>query len=100
MAKKYSVLVMAEVTKDEVVADVRIAICRRVRKGNECNFRWTPAKEPMKLESGQWRATGGAIVDNLQEKYPRLVVKRQEITAHYTKQLTAFREFLTRRITS
>jgi hypothetical protein len=54
----------------------------------------------MSLRAQQWQATGDTIVDALQAKYPRLVVKRQEIGAHFTKELTVFRAFLTKRITS
>ena len=99
MAKKYKVSILASLSKSDIIEDVRKAICREVAIGRECNFRWTPSMDPMNLEPGQWRATGSTIVADLQSKYPRLVVKRQEIEAHYSKQLTVFRGFLTGRIT-
>jgi hypothetical protein len=80
--------------------DVRAAIKREVSMGGETNFHWVPAEPPMSLRAQQWQATGDTIVDALQAKYPRLVVKRQEIGAHFTKELTVFRAFLTKRITS
>jgi hypothetical protein len=96
--KKYSVLVRASVSENSIVEDVRAAIRREVGMGDEISFRWTPAKPPMSLIDRQWQATGDTIVADLQGKYPGLVVKRQEIKAHYTKQLTVFRVFLTTRI--
>jgi hypothetical protein len=98
MAKTYTVLMVAEVSDNAIRETVRKAICDEVSIGGECNFRWTPSKSPMNLDPGQWRATGSAIVDDLQSTYPRLVVKRQEVNAHYAKQLTVFRGFLTERI--
>ena len=97
--KTFTILILAGVSESEVIRDVRAAICREVSIGGECNFRWVPAEPPMALRVQQWQATGDAIVDDLQGKYPKLVVKRQEIGAHYKKELTAFREFLTKRIT-
>jgi hypothetical protein len=98
--KTYTLLVLATLSENDVIRDVRAAIKREVSLGGETNFRWVPADPPMALRSQQWQATGDAIVDNLQRKYPKLVVKRQEIGAHYKKELTSFREFLTKRITS
>ncbi len=98
MAKTYTVLVLAPVTQTSIVEDVRQAICEEVSIGRDCNFRWTPSKEPMSLSASKWGATGSAIVDDLQGKYPALAVKRTEIRAHHGKQLTAFRVFLTNRI--
>jgi hypothetical protein len=99
-AKKHLVLVVASVSENSVIRDVRAAIKREVSIGGETNFHWVPAEPPMILDQQRWRATGDAIVDNLQGKYPNLVVKRQEIAAHHKKELTVFREFLTKRITS
>jgi len=95
--KTYTVLMVAEVSENAIKKNVRKAICDEVSIGGECNFRWIPSKD-LKLDLQQWRATGSAIVDDLQSTYPRLVVKRQEVAAHYAKQLTVFREFLTERV--
>jgi hypothetical protein len=51
----------------------------------------------MSLRKNQWQAMGEAIVDYLDNDYP-LAVKRQEISAHYQKELTVFRQLLTERI--
>lgn len=89
---------LTAVPSNSIVEDVRNAICREVSIGPECNFRWTPSLEPMGLSKSRWQATGGAIVDDLRRKYPLLAVKRLEIAAYHTKQLTAFRAFLSGRI--
>jgi hypothetical protein len=98
--KTFSVHIVVSVSENSVIGDVRAAIKREVSMGGETNFRWVPAEPPMSLRAQQWQATGDTIVDALQAKYPRLVVKRQEIGAHFTKELTVFRAFLTKRITS
>jgi hypothetical protein len=98
--KTFSIHIVASVSENSVIGDVRAAIKREVSMGGETNFRWVPAEPPMSLRAQQWQATGDTIVDALQAKYPRLVVKRQEIGAHFTKELTVFRAFLTKRITS
>jgi hypothetical protein len=98
--KTFSVHIVASVSENSVIGDVRAAIKREVSMGGETNFRWVPAEPPMSLRAQQWQATGDTIVDALQAKYPRLVVKRQEIGVHFTKELTVFRAFLTKRITS
>lgn len=98
--KRFSVVVLATVSENSVIRDVRAAIKRQVSLGGETNFRWVPAEPPMSLRPQQWQATGDIIVDALQGKYPKLVVKRQEIGAHFKKELTVFRAFLTKRITS
>ncbi len=99
-AKTFTILILAGVPESEVIRDVRTAIKREVSFGGETNFRWVPAEPPMALLPGQWEATGGAIVDDLRGKYPKLAVKRQEIGAHHKKELTVFRGFLTKRITA
>jgi hypothetical protein len=98
--KTFSVHIVVSVSENSVIGDVRAAIKREVSMGGETNFRWVPAEPPMSLRAQQWQATGDTIVDALQAKYPRLVVKRQEIGVHFTKELTVFRAFLTKRITS
>ena len=98
--RTYTILVFAKVSENDVIRNVRAAIKREVSLGGETNFRWVPADPPMALRPQQWQATGDAIVDALQGRYPRLVVKRQEIAAHHKKELTVFRAFLTKRITS
>jgi hypothetical protein len=96
--KRYMVLVVAPVSENSIVKNVREAIRREVAMGGEFNTRWIPAEPPMALRAQQWQATGGAIVDALRGIYPNLVVKRQEVGAHFKKELTVFRKFLTDRL--
>jgi hypothetical protein len=99
--KKFTIVVRASVSENTVAKNVRDAIRREVAMAGEFNTRWIPAEPPMKLTASEWNATGGAIVAALKElHYPNLVVNRQEITKHHKKELTVFRAFLTKRITS
>ena len=68
--KTFSVHIVASVSENSVIGDVRAAIKREVSMGGETNFRWVPAEPPMSLRAQQWQATGDTVVDALQAKYP------------------------------